>query len=119
VQDTRQTSPGAVEYARQWIEANVSSETRIAAESYAPFIDPLRHKVTYVNSLISNTPDWYVQQGYDLLVLSSGAFGRFYAMPDQYPAEIAKYDALIQRFPEIAHFDQNGAIIRILRLTDK
>jgi 4-amino-4-deoxy-L-arabinose transferase-like glycosyltransferase len=114
MQDIRQATPNAVEYARQWIEANVSSETRIAAEVYSPFIDPLQHKVTYVTWLISNTPDWYVQQGYDLLVLSSPAYARYYAMPDQYPIEIAEYDTLLSRFKEVIRFNQNGVTIKIL-----
>ena len=114
VQNTKQVTPNAVEYARQWIEANISSETRIAAEVYSPFIDPSQHKITYVTWLISNTPEWYVQQGYDLLVLSSGAYARYYAMPDQYPIEIAEYDALLSRFKEVTRFNQNGVTIKIL-----
>ena len=114
VQNTKQVTPNATEYARQWIEANISSETRIAAEVYSPFIDPLQHKVTYVTWLISNTPEWYVQQGYDLLVLSSRAYARYYAMPAEYPIEIAEYDALLSRFKEVTRFNQNGVTIKIL-----
>jgi 4-amino-4-deoxy-L-arabinose transferase-like glycosyltransferase len=115
--DIKLATPDAREYARQWIDANLPTELRIIAETYTPYIDPQRFKVTYTDSLILNSPDWYIQKGYDVLVLSSGAFGRFYAMPDQYPAEVAQYDELLRRFPEIMRFDENNMTIRILRVT--
>jgi len=115
-QNIQQTTPDAREYARQWIDTNLPTDLRIIAETYTPYIDPKRFTVTYINSMILNSPDWYVQNGYDVLVLSSVAFGRFYAMPDRYPAQIAKYDDLIRRFPEIMQFDQNNVTIRILRV---
>ncbi len=117
VQNIRQTLPDAREYARQWIDANVSREVSIAAEIYSPFIDPDRHPATYLSYLYEHPPEWYVEQGYDLLVLSSGAFYRFYAMPERYPAEIAAYEALTMRFTEIARFDQNNGLILILQVT--
>lgn len=113
-QNIRSVTPDAREYSRRWIEASVPTGTRIAAEAYSPFIDPERYEVTYFSALILNSPEWYVEQGYDLLVLSSGAFARYYNMPERYPAEVAKYDALPARFSEIARFDQNGVIVRVL-----
>ena len=110
------TAPDGREYARRWIEANVSPGMRIAAESYAPFIDPQQYAVSYFNGLRLNSPEWYVAQGYDLLVFSSGSYQRFYQYPDLYPAEIAQYDALFARFPVVAEFDQNGITIRILKV---
>jgi hypothetical protein len=114
-QNIAQTTPDAREYARQWIETNVSTETRIAAEAYSPFMDPEQYKVSYFPYLIDNSPAWYVEQGFDLLVLSSGAFGPYYNAPSRYPVEAAAYQAFFDQFPEIARFDQNGWLVRILK----
>jgi 4-amino-4-deoxy-L-arabinose transferase-like glycosyltransferase len=115
--NVKKTTPDAREYARQWIETNIPDGTRIAFESYSPFIDPARYNVAYVPQLALNSPDWYSQQGYDLLVFSSGQFARFYANPDRYSEQVAMYDALWEQFPEIAHFDQNGITIRVYQVS--
>lgn len=115
-QNIQQITPDAREYARQWIEANVPARSRIIAEIYSPFLDPAQRAVTYVDYLNRHPPDWYIDQDYEWLVMSSGAFGRYYAMPDRYPVEVAQYEALLARFPEAAHFDQDGFTVRILRV---
>jgi hypothetical protein len=109
-------APDVRETARQWITSTIPAGTHIAAESYAPFIDPHDYRVDYFGGLRLNSPDWYVAHGYDLLVFSSGAYQRFYQMPELYPTEIAQYDALFSRFPLIAEFEQNGGTIRILKV---
>lgn len=113
----RKTMPDAREYARQWIEANSPEGTRIAIESYAPFIDPAHYDVNYFSQLTLNSPDWYSQQGYELLVFSSGQFSRYYADPERYAEQVKLYNALWEQFPEVAHFDQNGMTIRVYQVT--
>lgn len=113
----KNTTPDAREYARQWIETNIPDGTRIAIESYSPFIDPAHYSVAYFPQLTLNSPDWYSQQDYDLLVFSSGQFARFYANPERYSEQVSMYDALWERFPEIAHFDQNGITIRVYQVS--
>lgn len=113
----QRTTPDGREYARQWLVAHLSPQDKIAAESYTPFLDPATHAVTYLNSLRVHAPDWYVEQGYKWLVLSSDSYGRFFVDPEVYPAEVAQYTSLRDRFPEAQVFDQNGITIRILRVT--
>jgi hypothetical protein len=107
--------PDGRERARQWILNTVPARTRIAAESYAPFIDPDRYDVVYFTMLRGRPPESYVTQGFDLLVLSSDCYGRFYRRRDLYAREAGEYDALLSRFPAIAAFDENGIAIRILK----
>ncbi len=114
----KKTTPDAREYARQWIETNVPTGTRIAMESYSPFIDPERYDMKYFHQLTLNSPEWYRQQDYDLLVFSSGRFARYYANPNQYSDQVAMYDILWEAFPEIMHFEQNGITIRVYQVTD-
>lgn len=115
--NVKKTTPDAREYARQWIETNIPAGTRIAMESYSPFIDPAHYSVAYFPQLTLNLPHWYRQQDYDLLVFSSHQFGRYYINPDQYSEQVAMYDALWECFPEIAHFDQNGITIQVHQVT--
>ena len=114
----KMTTPDAREYARQWIETNIPDGTRIAVESYSPFIDPEKYSVAYFPQLSLNSPDWYSQQDYDLLVFSSNQFARYYTNPDRYSEQVSKYDALWGRFPEIVYFDQNGITIRVYQVTE-
>jgi hypothetical protein len=114
--DVRLTTPDAREYARQWITANIPATARIAAETYTPFLDPAQRSITYFETLLNNAPDWYIAQGFEWIVLSSGAYARFYARPQDYPSEVARYDALHSRFPEAKIFDQNGIVIQILHV---
>ncbi len=114
----KKTTPDAREYARQWIETNSPEGTQIAVESYSPFVDPARYSVAYFPQLMLNSPDWYRQQDYDLLVFSSLQFGRYYIDPDRYSEQVAMYDAIWESFPEVAHFDQNGVVIRIFQVTE-
>jgi len=118
-QHIQRTLPDAREYSRVWIEKNLPPGTRIAAESYVPFIDPSRFSVTFLNSLINHDPDWYVAQGFSVLVLSSGMYNRFYSKPERYGAEIGKYQALLSRFQHLARFDQNNITIKILSTSPK
>jgi 4-amino-4-deoxy-L-arabinose transferase-like glycosyltransferase len=115
-QDVRLATPDGREVASRWIAANVPSGTHMAAESYAPFIDPQNYRVDFFEELRSNSPEWYRAQGYDLLVLSSGSYRRYYARPDMYPTEIAQYDAFFSQFSAVAEFYQNGTTIRILKV---
>lgn len=109
-------TPDGREAARLWIAANVPPGTRLAAETYTPFIDPQRYPVSYLSGLRLQPPEWYVAEGYAWLVFSSGAYQRFYVNPELYPAEIAQYEALFSRFPLAAEFSQNGTTIRILKV---
>jgi 4-amino-4-deoxy-L-arabinose transferase-like glycosyltransferase len=114
--DVSQTTPDGREYARKWIVAHVPASTKIVAETYTPFLDPNQHQITYIDDVRLKSPQWYSERGYDLLVLSSLVYGRFYAQPDMYATDIADYQVLLERFPEIVSFDQNGVTIRILKI---
>lgn len=114
----RKTTVDGREYARQWIEANVPDGTRIAVESYTPFLDQTRYDVTYISQLMLNSPDWYRQEGYDLLIFSSGQFARYYADPLRYSDQVTKYDALWEQFPEVKYFDKNGITIRVYQVSN-
>jgi 4-amino-4-deoxy-L-arabinose transferase-like glycosyltransferase len=111
----RAATPDVRTVSLQWINDQVPPGARIAIEPYTPFIDPAKYDVTYYSYLIRNSPDWYTQQKYDLLIASSAAYQRFYNT-DLFQNERSQYEQLFEHFPEIMRFDQNGIIIRILKV---
>jgi 4-amino-4-deoxy-L-arabinose transferase-like glycosyltransferase len=103
------------ETARVWIAENLPSGTKVALESYAPFVDPDRFSVQGFFRMIDHTPEWYVEQGFEYLVFAEGIFGRFYAEPERYATEIAQYDAFFERFELIQLFTDGGYEVRVYR----
>ncbi len=112
---TRLVTVDSRETARVWIAGNLPSGTRIAIESYAPFVDPSRFTVRGGIRLIDHEPEWYVEQGFDYLVASEGMYGRYYREPQKYGAEISKYDSLFRRFSLVIAFSDGGIEVRVYR----
>jgi 4-amino-4-deoxy-L-arabinose transferase-like glycosyltransferase len=107
------------ETARIWIEDNLPPGTKVAIEAYAPFVDPTRFSVKYVGWMINQTPEWYIDHGFEYLVFSEGMFGRFYHDPDRYGAQVAQYDHIFERFPLLQIFTDGGHEVRIYRVPEE
>jgi hypothetical protein len=113
--DARLLQTDSRETARVWIERNLPPGSRIALEAYSPYVDPHQFVVEGMDGIIDHDPAWYVQNGFEYLVFSYGAFGRFYENPTLYADYISRYNAFFSRFPELMRFDDNGYQIRILK----
>lgn len=111
----RLTTVDSRETARIWIEGNVPSGSKIAIESYAPYVDPQRFSVQVFGKMIDHTPDWYLASGSDILVFSGGMFGRFYGEPARYPEEVSQYQDLFQAFDLVRAFNDGGYEVRVYR----
>lgn len=74
--------------ATEWVTSNIPLDSRIAGESYAPFLDPGVYDVEYFDSAIDHEPAWYREQGFDYLMVSSEMCGRFYAQSGRYSQEV-------------------------------
>lgn len=105
------------ETARLWIDQNLPPHSRVAVEAYAPYVDTTRFTVEGVYSLLDHTPEWYEQNGFEYLVSSYGAYGRYYEDSARYSESVTSYESLFQRFPEVARFDALGYPIRVLKTT--
>lgn len=117
VRDTVQlTTAGSRETARVWINDHLPGGTKIAIESYAPYVDPQRFVVSGVFRMIDYAPAWYISNGFDYLVFSQVMFDRFYNEPDRYAQQVAQYQALFAAFPVIMTFLDGGSEIRICRV---
>lgn len=106
--DSRQT-------ARIWIDNYLPPKSRIAIEAYAPYVDPARFEVLAIGKMIDFPSEWYLEKGVEYLVYGEGMFGRYFARPDLYAAEISKYEAQFSRFFLEKVFEDGGYEVRIYR----
>lgn len=100
----RQTETLSGPLAGAWIMENVPPGSRIAMESYGPFFDPSAFDLRIINGLIDQPPQWYIDEGFDYLVFSRGAYGRFFRDPERYADQIARYEELFASFDRVQSF---------------
>lgn len=111
----------AVAQARQWLAANLPEGSRVALESYAPFVDPDRYRVEAVPFLIQ-LPAAGPGQRYDYMVAAKRSYGRFVNNPQLYPDEAKAYELLFNDMEELKTFaDLEGEIrvFKVLRAADR
>ena len=113
--DLRLSRSDGRETARQWIAANVPPGSRIALEAYSPYVDRQKFVAQGFYGLPEHLPEWYAAQGFEYLVLSEGAYGRYFADPTRYPDQVKQYDQFFARYPLTARFDDNDWEIRIYK----
>ncbi|MGK7911707.1 MAG: ArnT family glycosyltransferase [Synechococcus sp.] len=101
------------ETARVWISENFLPGTNFAIERYSPFIDPELFSVHTEAYIINREPEWYVENQFDYVVFSIGAYGRYFRDRDRYSIEAEKYDVLFERFTLVKEFKDGGYTIRI------
>jgi len=107
------------ETARVWIANNLPHNTKLALESYSPYINPSDFEFQGFYRLIDKAPEWYISEQFDYLVFSQKMFGRFYRDPDLYSNEISKYEILYQQFDEVRTFLDGGYEVRIYQVPGK
>jgi hypothetical protein len=80
---------------------------KIAAEAYTVYLDPKLLDVTYYRTIATEKGGLpaFEKGGYDVVVLGSGMFGRFYANPDVYAREVHIYDEFFERAPGYLAFE--------------
>lgn len=115
--DIHLASPDGRETSRVWINGNLPKGSRIAIESYSPYIDTHRFSVESFNRITDHSPDWYSSNGFDYLVFSEGMFGRFYRQPEIYASVVSQYDNLFRAFDMIRSFTDGGYEVRVYRVT--
>lgn len=118
-----QATPSTREIARAWIVANLSPDERITADLYTAPLQRTPFAATeYVFSLaqIADRPADLARRGYDVAMVSSAVYRRFFAAPERYPRETAFYRTLFRKHERLAEFrpgaDGRGPVIRLYRL---
>jgi xanthosine utilization system XapX-like protein len=112
------TTVDSREAARIWITDRLPSGARIAIESYAPFADPEHFSVQGFLRIIDNSPNWYIDNGFEYLVFSQGMFGRFYREPDRYSSEVSQYNNFFNQFRLLEVFTDGGYEVRIYQVSE-
>jgi hypothetical protein len=103
---------------REWIAAHVPQGSKIAIESYAPFVDPARFEVTGFDRVIAHDPAWYRANGFRYVVLSSLMYGRFLALPERFPEDVARYRDFLERLPLVRSFPEGSCEVRVYALDE-
>lgn len=117
IADTRSlTTVNSRETARIWIDNNLPPGSKIAIESYSPFVNPSRFSVQGFGRIIDHEPEWYIGQGFDYLVFSQGMYGRFYQEPERYESEISQYNNFFRQFYLVKKFTDGGYEVRVYRV---
>lgn len=113
--DSRLTQIDSRETARQWIDANLPQGSRVAVEGYSPYVDSHKFVVQGVDTIIKHPSAWYVQNGFEYLVLSQGIYGQLLSNPRGFPLEVDRYNHFFSLFTELKRFNDNGYEIRIYK----
>jgi hypothetical protein len=104
------------EDARVWIEENLPSASKIAYESYAPYIDTQHYEVTSLAMMIDQPAEWYRENGIEYMAFGSGMYARFYNDPQRYPDQVQKYDALFAEFELVKQFKDEIFEVKIYKV---
>ncbi len=79
----------------------------IVAESYTVYLDPKVYDVEYVSTVSESEYGLtYYKLKYDLVILGSGMFNRFYKNPDVYADQVRLYDKFFEAVPDMLAFEK-------------
>ncbi|MBN1933813.1 MAG: glycosyltransferase family 39 protein [Anaerolineae bacterium] len=109
------TATDSRETARVWILENLPGGARIAVESYAPYVDPMRFWVEGQGRMIEHDPKWYLDRDFEYLVFSQRMFMRFYRDPEMYRKQIEQYDRLFEHFELLKTLTDGEYEVRIYK----
>lgn len=110
--------------AKDWIEKNLPSGSKIAYEYYAPHlhVNP-KGSLTLMNfgweRIVCEPLSFYINQSVDYIIITSAFKERCYNEPEKYSKEISRYEALKTEAELIKVFDikeNPGPVIEIYRL---
>ena len=107
--------PDTREEARMWLDGNLPPGTRVFVEPYSPYVDSARF-IVMGDASIKYSLEWYVQNGFEYLVLSEGNYGRFFKNPERYGEAVQRYSDFFTRLSEVRRFSGNGPEIRVFKI---
>lgn len=110
--------------AKEWIESNLPSGSKIAYEQYAPQLHINPHgNFTLMNlgwdKIVSKPLSYYKNQSVEYIIITSSFKNRYYNEPDKYTKEISRYEELKNGAELIKMFkskENPGPVIEIYRL---
>jgi hypothetical protein len=110
------TQPDSRTTARVWVDNNLPAGAKVAIESYSPFIDDSKYRVSSFVRMIDHDPEWYIAEGFDYLIFAEGMYGRFFREPEQYACEKSRYEHLWESFQLVRIFTDGDYEVRIYKV---
>lgn len=92
------------EIAGQWVEENIEWGSKIAIEHYSIPFDHTEYEVEDVLRITDHDLEWYLSEGYDVLIISDGVWDLLLGHPDLYHEEIQAYRALVENSTLLTEF---------------
>jgi hypothetical protein len=83
------------EFAGRWVEENIEPGTKVAIEHYSI---PFSYSSYHVEDILRATDhdlDWYLQEGFEILIISDGVWPILQQQPETYLQKVDAYQALI------------------------
>jgi 4-amino-4-deoxy-L-arabinose transferase-like glycosyltransferase len=101
------------ELAGQWVQDNIKEGSKIAIEHYSIPFDYDRYHVEDVIRISDHDLDWYLQGGYDVLIISDGIWEVLRSQPRFYTERMAVYDQVVANSTLLAEFvpDPPGIVV--------
>jgi 4-amino-4-deoxy-L-arabinose transferase-like glycosyltransferase len=99
--------------AGEWVEENIEWGSKIAIEHYSIPFDHTEYWVEDVIRITDHDLEWYLREGYDVLIISDGVWELLLEHPDIYEQEIQSYRDLVDGSALVAEFvpDPPGIVI--------
>lgn len=94
VNDINRSLPDTRIMAKTWLETHIPQGTKIAVEAYAAPVDAKQFVLLKTFSLSSRPLEYYYQENYEYLVVSSIIYNRFIAEQSRYQDEVNFYHRL-------------------------
>ena len=97
--------------AAKWIVKNIPAGSKIAAESYTPFLPVKEFNVQYFKYIAENPPSFYKEHEFDYLILSSAMYGRFFKNPSRYGEYVDGYRKIFSAYKSYKVFENSLKIV--------
>jgi hypothetical protein len=116
-------------YGQRYLSKAREPTLRIAAEPYTVYLDPATYAVKYIKTVSAYESGWlyFTAKDYDIVILGSGMFERFYKDPATFAREVRIYDDFFEALPSLAFqgpddplaFRKNGTDVYVFFLTGR
>ncbi len=113
--------------AKEWIEKNIPSGSRIAYEMYCPPFSRKKYNVIYRHTLGQVDLEWLSQRNRNFIIVSDIMYARFTRFPEEFPKQAKFYNSLEEKAVLIKTFeprwdeyliDLHNPTIKIYRLSN-
>ncbi len=117
-------------YGQRYLGKARDPTLKIVAEPYTVYLDPSIYAVEYIKTVSEYESGrmYFMAEDYDIVVLGSGMFQRFYEDPETFAREVRIYDSFFEEVPYYLAFEgpydplafrKNGTDVYVFFLTGR